>query len=193
METRSSHTCVGKTHIRARQNIRWHFVVCFTFHWKRPHRKMSWNIGNWKAYSYFFDTGRAHSFRIPNTEKSWWTMEKGGWRLSIHTFHFWWKGTTPHIFRCLFSISTLGLKRRCWVPTCRKIHLIQVCIILIARMVLIPNEHRFYQIKKQILNALPCENIPGKLVVQSQELRTKFFSWPCIQKKVEGFTSRDCK
>lgn len=48
------HTNSKSRYIRARQNIRWHFVVCFTFQWNRPHRKMSWNIGNWKAYSNFF-------------------------------------------------------------------------------------------------------------------------------------------
>lgn len=38
--------------------IRWHFAVRFATRpiQSRPNRKMSRNVGNWKAYSYFFDT-----------------------------------------------------------------------------------------------------------------------------------------
>ena len=89
MKTKRHHTNIRKAHVRTRQDIRWHFVVCFTFHWNRPHRKILRNIGNWKAYSYFFDTGRAHSFRIPNTEKSGWTIERGwgrGWAFIYVSF-----------------------------------------------------------------------------------------------------------
>lgn len=38
--------------------IRWHFAVRSATRpiQSRPNRKMSRNVGNWKAYSYFFDT-----------------------------------------------------------------------------------------------------------------------------------------
>lgn len=66
--------------------IRWHFAVrCATRPIQsRPNRKMSRNVGNWKAYSYFFDThthARARqcaisriatvfSFRMPNARNA---------------------------------------------------------------------------------------------------------------------------
>jgi len=44
------------TRARTHEHIRWHFAVRSRPIQSRPNRKMSRNVGNWKAYSYFFDT-----------------------------------------------------------------------------------------------------------------------------------------